>query len=83
MTAAHRGGTYASQPAETHLKPYAEAARTWLHAEAEVIDTTHLTPAQAAAQIVLRATGEAQGPDPERPDGVDEALCPVRSRSQG
>ncbi|GAB3982184.1 AAA family ATPase [Plantactinospora veratri] len=27
-----------------YLKPYAEAARTWLHAEAEVVDTTHLTP---------------------------------------
>lgn len=34
-----------------YLEPYAEAARTWLHAEAEVIDTTHLTPAQAAQQI--------------------------------
>ncbi|MGW0660231.1 ATP-binding protein [Streptodolium elevatio] len=34
-----------------YLEPYAEAARTWLHAEAEVVDTTHLTPAQAAAQI--------------------------------
>ncbi|MFD5421828.1 ATP-binding protein [Streptomyces sp. NPDC127069] len=34
-----------------HLEPYAEAARTWLHAEAEVVDTTHLTPAQAAQQI--------------------------------
>lgn len=34
-----------------YLEPYAEAARTWLHAEAEVIDTTHLTPAQAARQI--------------------------------
>ncbi|MBR7833226.1 AAA family ATPase [Actinospica durhamensis] len=34
-----------------YLEPYAEAARTWLHREAEVIDTTHLTPAQAAAQI--------------------------------
>lgn len=30
---------------------YAEAARTWLHGEAEVVDTTHLTPAQAALQI--------------------------------
>ncbi|MEV5322391.1 hypothetical protein AB0K92_32955 [Streptomyces sp. NPDC052687] len=28
-----------------------QAARTWLHAEAEVVDTTHLTPAQAAQQI--------------------------------
>ncbi|MFD0319350.1 ATP-binding protein [Streptomyces flavalbus] len=34
-----------------YLEPYAEAARTWLHAEAEVVDTTHLTPAQAAGQI--------------------------------
>jgi hypothetical protein len=34
-----------------YLEPYAEAARTWLHAEAEVVDTTHLTPAQAAEQI--------------------------------
>ncbi|MEV0505763.1 AAA family ATPase [Streptomyces spectabilis] len=34
-----------------HLEPYAEAARTWLHTRAEVIDTTHLTPAQAAWQI--------------------------------
>ena len=30
---------------------YAEAARTWLHREAEVVDTTHLTAGQAAAQI--------------------------------
>lgn len=34
-----------------YLEPYAEAARTWLHGEAEVIDTTHLTPVQAALQI--------------------------------
>ncbi len=34
-----------------YLEPYAKAARTWLHGEAEVIDTTHLTPAQAALQI--------------------------------
>ncbi|WIX82577.1 AAA family ATPase [Amycolatopsis carbonis] len=34
-----------------YLEPYAEAARTWLHAEAEVVDTTHLTAAEAAAQI--------------------------------
>ena len=36
-----------------YLEPYAEAARTWLHSEAEVIDTTHLTPAQAAQQIAV------------------------------
>jgi hypothetical protein len=35
-----------------YLEPYAEAARMWLHGEAEVIDTTHLMPAQAALQIV-------------------------------
>ncbi len=35
----------------TYLESYAEAARTWLHAEAEVVDTTHLTAAQAALQI--------------------------------
>ncbi|MBB1253827.1 AAA family ATPase [Streptomyces sp. OF3] len=34
-----------------YLEPYTEAARTWLHGEAEVVDTTHLTPAQAAQQI--------------------------------
>jgi hypothetical protein len=34
-----------------YLEPYAEAARTWLHAEAEVVDTTHLTQAGAAQQI--------------------------------
>ncbi|MDQ0261470.1 AAA family ATPase [Sinomonas atrocyanea] len=34
-----------------YLEPYAEAARAWLHAEAEVVDTTHLTADQAAQQI--------------------------------
>ena len=34
-----------------YLDSYAEASRTWLHAEAEVVDTTHLTAAQAARQI--------------------------------
>lgn len=40
-----------------YLEPYAEAARTWLHAEAEVVDTTHLAPAQAARQIVEAVKG--------------------------
>ncbi|MET9499997.1 AAA family ATPase [Streptomyces sp. NPDC006552] len=35
-----------------YVEPYAEAARTWLHAAAEVVDTTHLTPAEAARRIV-------------------------------
>lgn len=40
-----------------YLEPYAEAAATWLHAEAEVVDTTHLTPAQAALRIADSVTG--------------------------
>lgn len=40
-----------------YLDPYAEAARTWLLAEAEVVDTTHLTPAQAARQIAEAVRG--------------------------
>ncbi|MEU8329546.1 hypothetical protein [Micromonospora sp. NPDC048839] len=51
----------------TYLEPYAEAARTWLHAEAEVVDTTHLTPTQAATQIVLRVAGESSGVRPQLP----------------
>ncbi|MFJ5998936.1 ATP-binding protein [Streptomyces sp. NPDC092370] len=35
----------------SRLEPYAEAARTWLRREAEVIDTTHLTPSGTALQI--------------------------------
>ena len=33
------------------LAAYAEAARTWLHDEARVIDTTSLTPSEAARMI--------------------------------
>ncbi|MBO3740160.1 AAA family ATPase [Actinoplanes flavus] len=39
-----------------HLEPYAEAARTWLHAEAEVVDTTHRTPAEVAQWIADAVT---------------------------
>jgi hypothetical protein len=35
-----------------YLESYAEAARSWLHEEAEVVDTTRQTPGQAAQQIV-------------------------------
>lgn len=35
----------------TYKKPYARAARAWLHSAAEVIDTTHVTPERAAHQI--------------------------------
>ncbi|MFE2447537.1 16S rRNA (cytosine(1402)-N(4))-methyltransferase, partial [Streptomyces sp. NPDC059426] len=40
-----------------YLEPYAEAARTWLHDEAEVVDTTHLTPAEAALRIAEALKG--------------------------
>jgi hypothetical protein len=40
-----------------YLEPYAEAARTWLHGEAEVVDTTHLTPAQAALRVAESVKG--------------------------
>ncbi|MEO3885683.1 ATP-binding protein [Nonomuraea sp. B5E05] len=40
-----------------HLEPYAEAARTWLHREAEVVDTTHLTPALAASRVAEAVKG--------------------------
>jgi hypothetical protein len=39
-----------------YLEPYAEAARTWLHGAAEVVDTTHLTPARAASWIADAVT---------------------------
>ncbi|MGW0332887.1 AAA family ATPase [Streptomyces sp. NPDC003011] len=40
-----------------YLESYAEAARTWLHGEAEVVDTTHLTPAEAALRIAKAVKG--------------------------
>ncbi|QZY30883.1 AAA family ATPase [Nocardioides coralli] len=41
-----------------YLAPYAEASRTWLHQEAEVVDTTHLTPAEAAQEIAARVESD-------------------------
>ncbi len=40
-----------------YLEPYAEAARTWLHREAEVVDTTHLAPPEAARRIAESVRG--------------------------
>ena len=40
-----------------YLEPYAEAARTWLHSAAEVIDTTDLTPGEAARRIANAVVG--------------------------
>jgi hypothetical protein len=40
-----------------HLESYAEAARTWLHEEAEVIDTTDLTAIEAAHQVADAING--------------------------
>jgi len=52
----------------TYLEPYAEAAPTWLHGEAEVVDTTHLTPAQAAPRIA-EAVGRPHSTRAERERG--------------
>ena len=41
----------------SYLDAFAEAARTWLHDNAEVIETTHLTAAGAAQQIAQAVTG--------------------------
>jgi hypothetical protein len=35
-----------------YVEQYAEAARTWLHGAAEVVDTTDLTPPQVADRVV-------------------------------
>ncbi len=45
-----------------HLESYAKAARGWLGHEAEVVDTTHLTPAQVARQIADAVTPERPRP---------------------
>ncbi len=37
----------------TYLEPSAEAARTWLHDEAEGVDTTHLTPASSGHPMAI------------------------------
>jgi len=44
---------------QKYLESYDEAARTWLLGEAEVVDTTHLTPDQAARQIADAVKGKA------------------------
>jgi hypothetical protein len=58
-----------------YLEPYAEAARTWLHREAEVVDTTHLTAAQAARHI-------AEALKNWRPPG-EQAAVSLRAGKQG
>jgi hypothetical protein len=40
-----------------YVDPYVEAARTWLHDAAEVVDTTQLTCVEAAQQIADRLRG--------------------------
>ncbi|WP_144711655.1 AAA family ATPase [Curtobacterium pusillum] len=42
----------------SRVEPYAEAARTWLHAAAEVIDTTHASAQHAAEQIARSVLGD-------------------------
>jgi hypothetical protein len=41
----------------SYLDSYADAFHTWLHDDAEVIDTTELTPAQAALRIAQDLNG--------------------------
>ena len=45
-----------------HVELYAEAAHSWLHHRAEVIDTSHTTPEQAARQIA-EAVARAEQPN--------------------
>ncbi len=45
----------------SRVEPYAEAARTWLHAEAEVVDTSRITPAEAADRIAAAALAGVPG----------------------
>ncbi len=45
----------------SRVEPYAEAARTWLHAEAEVVDTSRITPAVAADRIAGAVLAGAPG----------------------
>lgn len=40
----------------SHLDPYAEAFDTWLREEADVVDTTDLSPAEAAQLIAAAAS---------------------------
>lgn len=40
-----------------YLEPYARASRDWLHSEAEVVDTTRLTPDQVARRIADAVDG--------------------------
>jgi predicted kinase len=48
----------------SHLQAYDKAARSWLHAAAEVIDTTQLTPGQAAERITAAINGPDRGREP-------------------
>jgi predicted kinase len=45
----------------SHLTPYAEAFDTWLAEDANVIDTTKLTPSQAAEAIAASVNGRPGG----------------------
>ena len=52
-----------------YLQPYAEAAHSWLHAEAEVVDTTHLPPTQAGLHIAESVKHDAHPLAPNRHHG--------------
>jgi predicted kinase len=72
-----------------YLEPYAEAARTWLHEAAEVVDTTHRTPAQVAQQVAAAVEGGASevpahdGTAPVGPPDLVEAARDERAHRPG
>ncbi|MBP2457375.1 putative kinase [Clavibacter michiganensis] len=45
----------------SRVAPYEEAARTWLRAEAEIVDTTRITPAEAADRIAATVLAGVPG----------------------
>ena len=62
-----------------YLESYAEAARTWLHGEAEVVDTTHLTPGQAAPRSQTPSRVGARHAHRHEGPGSSPFRAPVRS----
>jgi hypothetical protein len=64
-----------------YLESYAEAAHTWLHDEAEVVDTTRLTPSQAALQIA-EAVRVQSDPWQARSPASAQVSAAVRSADQ-
>lgn len=65
-----------------YVEPYAEAYRTWLGDEAEVVDTTHIPPVAVAQHIASAIAREpAVGRNPASQEAV--AAIPNRNRARG